>query len=166
MWAFTGPGFLMSIAYLDPGNIESDLRSGAIAGYNLLWVLLLSSIMGLFIQRLAARLGKCTSTDYLLKLKTVISLGVVTGSHLAEMCFKQYRKFPRIVLWVMVEIAIIASDAQEVIGAAIAIYFLSNEMSLINPKIFIYYSSNQTLTVLLIIESRYGLVQSLPSAIP
>ncbi|GJQ81935.1 Mvl [Trypoxylus dichotomus] len=109
LWAFAGPGFLMSIAYLDPGNIESDLRCGALAGYSLLWVLLFSSIMGLFMQRLAIRLG------------------VVTGLHLAEMCFRQYRKLPRIILWFMVEIAIIASDAQEVIGTAIAIYLLSNE---------------------------------------
>lgn len=52
--AFTGPGFLMSIAYLDPGNIESDLRTGVVAEYRLLWVLLLATILGLFMQRLSA----------------------------------------------------------------------------------------------------------------
>lgn len=57
LWAFTGPGFLMSIAYLDPGNIESDLQSGTIAQYKLLWVLLSATILGLLMQRLAARLG-------------------------------------------------------------------------------------------------------------
>ncbi|ELU16207.1 hypothetical protein CAPTEDRAFT_224895 [Capitella teleta] len=108
LWAFTGPGFLMSIAYLDPGNIESDLQSGAIAQYKLLWLLLLATILGLLMQRLAARLG------------------VVTGLHLAEVCCRQYPKLPRILLWLMVEIAIIGSDMQEVIGTAIAIFILSN----------------------------------------
>ena len=57
LWAFTGPGFLMSIAYLDPGNIESDLQAGTVAQYKLLWVLVSSTILGLLMQRLAARLG-------------------------------------------------------------------------------------------------------------
>lgn len=107
LWAFTGPGFLMSIAYLDPGNIESDLQSGAVAGFKLLWVLLLATIVGLLLQRLAARLG------------------VVTGLHLAEVCHRHYPKVPRIILWLMVELAIIGSDMQEVIGSAIAINLLS-----------------------------------------
>uniref|UniRef100_A0A8B9Z4A8 Solute carrier family 11 member 2 n=1 Tax=Buteo japonicus TaxID=224669 RepID=A0A8B9Z4A8_9AVES len=107
LWAFTGPGFLMSIAYLDPGNIESDLQSGAVAGFKLLWVLMLATIIGLLLQRLAARLG------------------VVTGLHLAEVCNRQYQKVPRIILWLMVELAIIGSDMQEVIGSAIAINLLS-----------------------------------------
>lgn len=147
LWAFTGPGFLMSIAYLDPGNIESDLQSGVVARYKvhlrsrirtnvagtlftllfsiiflfgidiscwclrfqLLWVLLSATILGLVMQRLSARLG------------------VVTGLHLAEMCFRQYKKVPRLILWIMIEIAIIGSDMQEVIGTAIALYLLSNK---------------------------------------
>ena len=107
LWAFTGPGFLMSIAYLDPGNIESDLQSGAQAGYNLLWLLMLSTILGLLLQRLSARLG------------------VVSGKNLAEVCQEKYPRFPRYALWIMVEIAIIGSDMQEVIGTAIALYLLS-----------------------------------------
>ncbi|KAI2565701.1 solute carrier family 11 member 2 [Homo sapiens] len=119
LWAFTGPGFLMSIAYLDPGNIESDLQSGAVAGFKLLWILLLATLVGLLLQRLAARLG------------------VVTGLHLAEVCHRQYPKVlprgstlfllqvPRVILWLMVELAIIGSDMQEVIGSAIAINLLS-----------------------------------------
>lgn len=108
LWAFTGPGFLMSIAYLDPGNIESDLQAGAVAGFKLLWVLMSATILGLLMQRLSARLG------------------VVTGKHLAEVCYTQYPKVPRLVLWIMVEIAIIGSDMQEVIGTAIAFYLLSD----------------------------------------
>nr|XP_014341279.1 PREDICTED: natural resistance-associated macrophage protein 2 [Latimeria chalumnae] len=97
----------MSIAYLDPGNIESDLQSGAVAGFKLLWVLLSATVLGLLLQRLAARLG------------------VVTGMHLAEVCHRQYPKVPRIILWLMVELAIIGSDMQEVIGSAIAFNLLS-----------------------------------------
>ncbi|XP_070000293.1 natural resistance-associated macrophage protein 2 isoform X2 [Penaeus vannamei] len=109
LWAFTGPGFLMSIAYLDPGNIESDLQSGAAANYKLLWVLMWATVLGLVMQRLSARLG------------------TVTGLHLAEVCYRQYPKVPRILLWIMVEIAIIGSDMQEVIGTSIALYLLSNK---------------------------------------
>ncbi|XP_053666180.1 protein Malvolio [Anopheles marshallii] len=107
LWAFTGPGFLMSIAYLDPGNIESDLQSGIVAKYSLLWVLLGATLLGLAMQRLA------------------VKIGVVTGLDLAEMCHKQYKTVPRLILWLMVEVAIIGSDMQEVIGTAIAIYLLS-----------------------------------------
>ncbi|KAF7636563.1 hypothetical protein Mgra_00003954 [Meloidogyne graminicola] len=108
LWAFTGPGFLMSIAYLDPGNIESDLQSGTIARYRLLWVLLMAHILGFFLQRLSARLG------------------VVSGRNMAEMAYEFYPKIPRLVLWIMIEIAIICSDMQEVIGTAIAFSLLSN----------------------------------------
>uniref|UniRef100_A0A8C3TZS7 Natural resistance-associated macrophage protein 1 n=1 Tax=Catharus ustulatus TaxID=91951 RepID=A0A8C3TZS7_CATUS len=107
LWAFTGPGFLMSIAYLDPGNVESDLQGGALAGFKLLWVLLWATVLGLLCQRLAIRLG------------------VVTGKDLGEICYLYYPKVPRVLLWLMIEIAIIGSDMQEVIGTAIAFSLLS-----------------------------------------
>ena len=69
----------MSIAYLDPGNIESDLQSGAVAEFRLLWVLMWATFLGLLMQRLAARIG------------------VVTGRHLAELCYELYPKAPRFV---------------------------------------------------------------------
>lgn len=97
----------MSIAYLDPGNIESDLQSGAIAQYRLLWVLFSAHILGLLLQRLSAQLG------------------VVSGKNMAEMAYSYYPKVPRMLLWIMIEIAIICSDMQEVIGTAIAFYLLS-----------------------------------------
>ncbi|XP_053141418.1 natural resistance-associated macrophage protein 1 [Hemicordylus capensis] len=97
----------MSIAYLDPGNIESDLQSGAIAGFQLLWVLLWATILGLLCQRLAIRLG------------------VVTGKDLGEICHYYYPKAPRVLLWILIEAAIIGSDMQEVIGTAIAFNLLS-----------------------------------------
>jgi len=107
LWLFTGPGFLMSIAFLDPGNLEGDLQAGAIAGYSLLWLLMWATAMGLLIQLLSARLG------------------VATGRHLAELCRDEYPKWARLLLWVMAELALIGSDIQEVIGSAIAIKILS-----------------------------------------
>ncbi|KAF6213662.1 hypothetical protein GE061_011384 [Apolygus lucorum] len=108
LWAFSGPGFLMSIAFLDPGNVEADLQSGAYANYQLFWILFWSTVLGLLVQRLSARVG------------------TVTGQHLAEVCYQEYRTVPRLFLWIMMEIAIIGSDMQEVIGTAISLYLLSN----------------------------------------
>ncbi|PSN49257.1 Protein Malvolio [Blattella germanica] len=125
----------MSIAFLDPGNIEADLQSGYIAKYKLLWVLLMSTILGLVMQRLSARLG------------------VVTGHHLAEMCYKQYHKVPRIITWLMMEVAIIGSDMQEVIGTAIAIYILSNKIVPLWGGVLITISD----TILFLFIDKYGL---------
>ncbi|KAK6923106.1 NRAMP family [Dillenia turbinata] len=108
LWLFTGPGFLMSIAFLDPGNLEGDLQAGAIAGYSLLWLLFWATLMGLLVQLLAARVG------------------VATGKHLAELCREEYPTWARMVLWIMAELALIGADIQEVIGSAIAIKILSN----------------------------------------
>jgi natural resistance-associated macrophage protein 2 len=103
-----GPGLLMSIAYVDPGNLEADLQTGFVAGYSLGWVTLWSTVLGFTVQQLAMRMG------------------IVTSKHLAEHCRDLYPAVPRIMLWLMVEIAIIGSDIQEVIGSAIAIQLLSN----------------------------------------
>ncbi|KAK4748359.1 hypothetical protein SAY87_014945 [Trapa incisa] len=108
LWIFTGPGFLMSVGFLDPGNLEGDLQSGAIAGYSLLWLLAWATVMGLLIQMLSARAG------------------VATGRHLAELCREEYPSWARLVLWFMAELALIGADIQEVIGSAIAIHILSN----------------------------------------
>ncbi|XP_010529210.1 PREDICTED: metal transporter Nramp5 [Tarenaya hassleriana] len=107
LWQFTGPGFLMSIAFLDPGNIEGDLQAGAVAGYYLLWLLLWATLMGLLIQLLSARIG------------------VATGRHLAEICRDEYPSWTRISLWLMAEVALIGADIQEVIGSAIALQILT-----------------------------------------
>ncbi|MBA0655676.1 hypothetical protein Goklo_008134, partial [Gossypium klotzschianum] len=108
LWLFTGPGFLMSIEFLDPGNLEGDLQAGAIAGYSLLWLLIWATAMGLLVQLLAARLG------------------VATGKHLAELCSEENPTWDRMVLWVMAELALIGADIQEVIGSVIGIKILSN----------------------------------------
>lgn len=99
---YAGPGWLMSLAYLDPGNLESDLQSGAYTGYNLVWVLFLCTVAGLILQILAARLG------------------TVTGRNLAQSCRAGYARKTYLTIWIMTEIAIIGSDVQEVVGTAIA----------------------------------------------
>ncbi|RGB30508.1 natural resistance-associated macrophage protein [Rhizophagus diaphanus] len=106
LWKYTGPGLLMSIAYLDPGNLEADLQSGAVAGYSLLWLLLTAHIAGQLIQCLSARLG------------------VVTGNHLAQLIRQYYPRPVSIVFWLITEIAIIGSDIQEIVGTAIALKIL------------------------------------------
>ena len=108
LWRYTGPGFLMSIAYLDPGNIEADLQAGSKTGYSLLWVLFWATFMGLILQNLS------------------VKLGIVTGKHLAEHCAEEFPRPIRYTLWLMAEIAIICVDCQEVVGTAIAIYILSD----------------------------------------
>lgn len=108
LWAFTGPGFLMSIAYLDPGNIESDLKCGTVAKYKLLWLIFWATFLGWIIQIFSARIG------------------TVTGLHIAELCYTKFPKIPRYSLWILSEIAIIGSDMQEVIGTAVALYILTN----------------------------------------
>ncbi|KAK2973152.1 hypothetical protein RJ640_021365 [Escallonia rubra] len=107
-FAYMGPGFLVSIAYIDPGNFETDLQAGAQYKYGLLWIILVASCAALVIQSLAA------------------NLGVVTGKHLAEHCRTEYEKVPNFILWVLAEISIVACDIPEVIGTAFALNMLFN----------------------------------------
>ncbi|KAF2321500.1 hypothetical protein GH714_000193 [Hevea brasiliensis] len=106
LFAYMGPGFLVSIAYIDPGNFETDLQSGAEYKYELLWIILVASCAALIIQSLAA------------------NLGVVTGKHLAEHCKNEYPRVPNFILWILAEIAIVACDIPEVIGTAFALNML------------------------------------------
>mmetsp|Transcript_2323 Transcript_2323/g.4699 ORF Transcript_2323/g.4699 Transcript_2323/m.4699 type:complete len:607 (-) Transcript_2323:45-1865(-) len=108
LWAFTGPGLIMSVAFLDPGNLESDLQTGSETGYDLLWVLAWSTALGLCFQLLSVRIG------------------VVTGKGLAEACHDCMPRHMRIILWILIEIAIIGSGVQEVMGCAIAISVVSD----------------------------------------
>jgi NRAMP (natural resistance-associated macrophage protein)-like metal ion transporter len=104
--SFVGPGFLMSIAYLDPGNIAGDLQAGTDGGYQLIWTLLWATVLGWYYQVLSARIG------------------VTTQRNLARLCHEQYSKKMQYTLWIMTEVAIIASDIQEVIGSATALNIL------------------------------------------
>ncbi|KAF1799743.1 natural resistance-associated macrophage protein-domain-containing protein [Mucor lusitanicus] len=103
---YTGPGWLMAIAYLDPGNLESDLQAGSVAGYKLLWLLFWSHAAGLAIQILSLRLG------------------VVTQSHLAQLIRRNYSRPSSVAIWLFTQCAIIGSDIQEIIGTAIALKIL------------------------------------------
>ncbi|XP_062098754.1 metal transporter Nramp6.1-like [Humulus lupulus] len=106
--AHVGPGFLVSLAYLDPGNLETDLQAGANHGYELLWIILIGLIFALIIQSLAA------------------NLGVTTGKHLSELCKAEYPLFVKYCLWLLAELAVIAADIPEVIGTAFALNILFN----------------------------------------
>ncbi|KAL2332521.1 hypothetical protein Fmac_020102 [Flemingia macrophylla] len=108
LFAYMGPGFLVSIAYIDPGNFETDLQSGAQYKYELLWIILVASCAALVIQSMAA------------------NLGVVTGKHLAEHCRTEYPRVSNFILWIIAEIAIVACDIPEVIGTAFALNMLFN----------------------------------------
>ena len=104
--AFAGPGYLVAVGYMDPGNWATDLAGGSAFGYTLLSVILISNMMAMVLQALAARLG------------------IVTGLDLAQACRARYSKPVQLALWVLCELAIIACDLAEVIGTAIALNLL------------------------------------------
>ncbi|XP_022038566.2 metal transporter Nramp5 [Helianthus annuus] len=104
--SFVGPGFLVSLAYLDPGNMETDLQAGANHRYELLWIILIGLIFALVIQSLAA------------------NLGVSTGKHLSELCKAEYPIVVKYCLWLLAELAVIAADIPEVIGTAFGLNIL------------------------------------------
>jgi len=104
--AFAGPGYMVAVGYMDPGNWATDLAGGARFGYTLLSVILLSNLMAILLQALS------------------LKLGIVTGRDLAQACRDHYSRPVSFVLWVLCEIAIAACDLAEVIGSAIALNLL------------------------------------------
>jgi manganese transport protein len=106
MAAFFGPAVLVSVAYMDPGNWGTDLQGGAQFKYALLWVVGVASLMAIFLQTIAARVG------------------IATGRDLAQCCHDWYPKWTRIPNWLMAEVAIIACDLAEVLGGAVALNML------------------------------------------
>ena len=104
--AFSGPGFLIAVGYMDPGNWATDLAGGSEFAYRLIFVLLASNLMAILLQSLAARLGIVSSRD------------------LAQMCRESYSRRTSFALWIFAEIAIAACDLAEVIGSAIALNLL------------------------------------------
>jgi manganese transport protein len=106
MAAYFGPGILVSVAYMDPGNWGTDLQGGAQFKYGLLWVVGLASMMAIFLQIIAARVG------------------IATGRDLAQCCYDWYPKWTRVPNWLMAELAIIACDLAEVLGGAVALFML------------------------------------------
>jgi manganese transport protein len=106
MLAFAGPGYLVAVGYMDPGNWATDLAAGAQFNYALLSVVLISNLMAILLQSLA------------------VKLGIVTGRDLAQACRDYYSRPVAIGLWILCEIAIVACDLAEVIGSAIALNLL------------------------------------------
>src|SRR5512134_2546606 len=104
--AFAGPGYMVAVGYMDPGNWATDLAGGARFGYTLLSVILISNLMAILLQSLA------------------VKLGLVTGRDLAQACRDHYSRPVSLVLWVLCEIAIAACDLAEVLGSAVALHLL------------------------------------------
>jgi manganese transport protein len=104
--AFAGPGYLVAVGYMDPGNWATDLAGGSAFGYTLLTVILMSNLMAVLLQGLASKLG------------------IVTGRDLAQACRDHYSPGVNFALWILCEIAIAACDLAEVIGSAIALNLL------------------------------------------
>jgi manganese transport protein len=106
LFAFAGPGYLVAVGYMDPGNWATDLAGGARFGYTLLSVIMISNLMAILLQALALRLG------------------IASGRDLAQACRDHYSQPVTIVLWLLCEVAIAAMDLAEVLGAAIALNLL------------------------------------------
>jgi len=106
MLAFSGPGYLVAVGYMDPGNWATDLAGGSGFGYRLLSVILISNLMAILLQSLCAKLG------------------IVTGRDLAQACRDHYSRPVSVVLWLLCEVAICACDLAEIIGSAIALNLL------------------------------------------
>ncbi len=110
MWgklgAFAGPGYLVAVGYMDPGNWATDIAGGSAFGYTLLSVILLSNLMAMLLQSLSAKLG------------------IVAGLDLAQACRAHYPRAVNLTLWVLCELAIVACDLAEVLGTAIALQLL------------------------------------------
>jgi manganese transport protein len=104
--AFAGPGYLVAVGYMDPGNWATDIQGGSKFGYSLLSVIVISSLMAMFLQALSAKLG------------------IATGRDLAQACRDHYSPRTSVVLWVLCEIAIAACDLAEVLGSAVALKLL------------------------------------------
>ena len=103
---FSGPAFMVSVGYMDPGNWATDLAGGARFGYKLIWIILLANLMAILFQTLSARLG------------------IVYGRDLAQACRDHYSKTINFILWIICEVAIAACDLAEVLGSAIGLYLL------------------------------------------
>ena len=106
LFAFSGPAYLVSVGYMDPGNWATDIAAGSKFGYRLLWVLVMSNVMAILLQSFSARLG------------------IVTGMDLAQACRAMFHRRISWVLWILAEVAIAACDLAEVLGSAIGLQLL------------------------------------------
>ena len=103
---FLGPAFIASVAYIDPGNYATNIQSGSEFGYNLLWVVVLANLMAMLIQNMSAKLG------------------IATGKNLPELCREHFPKWLSYVMWVFSEVAAMATDLAEFLGATLGLNLL------------------------------------------
>jgi manganese transport protein len=139
LFAFAGPGYLVAVGYMDPGNWATDIAGGARFGYTLLSVVLISNFMAILLQSLAARLG------------------IASGRDLAQSCRDHYSRPVAVMLWVLAEGAIAATDLAEVIGSAIALYLLFG----LPVAIGVCLTSLDVLVVLYVQQHRFRMVEAL-----
>ena len=139
MFAFAGPGYLVAVGYMDPGNWATDIAGGARYGYALLSVVFLSNLVAILLQSLAARLG------------------IASGRDLAQACRDRFPRRATFMLWVLAEVAIAATDLAEVIGSAIALNLLFGL-----PMLFgVCLTSLDVLIVLYLQHRRFRYVEAL-----
>ena len=141
--AFAGPGYLVAVGYMDPGNWATDLAGGSAFGYALLSVILISNLMAILLQGLAAKLG------------------IVTGRDLAQACRDHYSRPATLALWILCEVAIAACDLAEVIGSAIALNLLLG----IPLPVGIVITALDVLLVLLLQHKGFRLLEALVVAL-
>src|SRR2546428_9434440 len=141
--AFAGPGYLVAVGYMDPGNWATDLAGGSAFGYSLLSVILISNLMAILLQGLAAKLG------------------IVTGRDLAQACRDHYSRPATLALWLLCEVAIAGCDVAEVIGSAIALNLLLG----IPLPVGIVITALDVLLVLLLQHKGFRLLEALVVAL-
>src|SRR5437879_2385375 len=141
--AFAGPGYLVAVGYMDPGNWATDLAGGSAFGYGLLSVILISNLMAILLQGLAAKLG------------------IVTGRDLAQACRDHYSRPTTVALWLLCEVAIAACDLAEVIGSALALNLLFG----IPLPVGIVVTALDVLLVLLLQNKGFRLLEALVIAL-
>jgi manganese transport protein len=139
LFAFAGPGYLVAVGYMDPGNWATDIAGGARFGYTLLSVVLIANFMAILLQSLAARLG------------------IASGRDLAQSCRDQYSRPVAMVLWVLAEVAIAATDLAEVIGMAIALRLLFG----LPIAVGVCLTSLDVLIVLYVQQHKFRMVEAL-----
>lgn len=106
VWPFIGPAFIAAVAYVDPGNYATNIQGGASFGYNLLWVVLLANLMAMLMQSLSAKLG------------------IATGRNLPELCGQHFTRPVVYIMWIVSEVAAMATDLAEFLGASLGLYLL------------------------------------------
>jgi manganese transport protein len=139
LFAFAGPGYLVAVGYMDPGNWATDIAGGAQYGYALLSIVMLSNLVAILLQTLAARLG------------------IASGRDLAQACRDRYPRRVAITLWILAEIAIAATDLAEVVGSAIALNLLFGLPLVIGVVL----TSLDVLVVLYLQQYRFRYVEAL-----